>query len=331
MEHVPIWSPQPISGDDQLSLRPQYLTEYIGQGRLKENLAVALGSAKKRQMPLDHILLCGPPGLGKTTLAGILAKEMQAQIYTTSGPVLNKTGDLAAILSKLEEGDVLFVDEIHRLPTTVEEILYPAMEDWKLDLMMGQGPQARSIRLDLPKFTLIGATTRSGLLSSPLRDRFGLIMRLEYYSTLELGQIITRTAGILDCAIDNKSAQKLAGCSRGTPRVANRYTKRVRDVATVNDTSTIDMNIVNKTFKMLDVDSLGFDPLDRQYLHFLVHQFSGGPVGLTTLAAALGEEPQTIEEVIEPYLLQQGMLERSPRGRKATQKAIKHIEGIYEN
>ena len=316
------------SGDDgsfDLSLRPKVLTEYVGQSKAKENLKVFIGAAKGRGESLDHVLFYGPPGLGKTTLAHIIAAEMGVSIKSTSGPVIEKPGDLAAVLTNLEPGDVLFIDEIHRLSPVVEEILYPAMEDYQLDIMIGQGPSARTIKLDIPRFTLVGATTRAGLLSSPLRDRFGVLSRLEFYTHDELSTIVTRSAGILGVQIDASGAAEIARRSRGTPRIANRLLRRVRDFAEVDGDGTISLKMADQALGRLEVDKKGFDQMDRLLLETIIDKFSGGPVGLDTLAAAIGEEKDTIEDVIEPYLLQQGFINRTPRGRVATHLAYSHL------
>ncbi len=316
------------TGDDgsfDLSLRPKVLTEYIGQSKVKENLKVFIGAARGRGESLDHVLFYGPPGLGKTTLAHIIAAEMGVNIKSTSGPVIEKPGDLAAVLTNLEPGDVLFIDEIHRLSPVVEEILYPAMEDYQLDIMIGQGPSARTIKLDIPRFTLVGATTRAGLLSSPLRDRFGVLSRLEFYTHGELATIITRSAGILGVAIEAAGAAEIARRSRGTPRIANRLLRRVRDFAQVDGDGSIDQGMADQALVRLEVDKQGFDQMDRLLMETIIDKFSGGPVGLDTLAAAIGEEKDTIEDVIEPYLLQQGFINRTPRGRVATHQAYTHL------
>ena len=315
--------------EDQLfesGLRPKTLQEYVGQTKAKKNLKVFIDAARKRQESLDHVLFFGPPGLGKTTLANIVAQEMGVAIKSTSGPVIEKAGDLAAILTNLEEGDVLFIDEIHRLSPIVEEILYPAMEDYQLDIMIGQGPSARSIKLDIPHFTLVGATTRAGLLSSPLRDRFGVISRLEFYTDQELTQIVNRSARILNIAIDAEGAAEIARRSRGTPRIVNRLLRRVRDFAEIEEDGLISREVADRSLARLEVDRKGLDFMDRLLLTTIIDKFKGGPVGLDTLAAAIGEERDTIEDVIEPFLLQQGFLHRTPRGRVATEMCYQHFQ-----
>ena len=307
------------------SLRPRSLSEYIGQEKAKENLTIFIEAARGRGEPLDHVLLHGPPGLGKTTLAAIIAHEMGVNLRITSGPTIEKAGDLAALLTNLGENDILFVDEIHRLNRAVEEILYPAMEDYALDIIIGKGPSANSIRLDLPKFTLVGATTRSGQLSSPLRDRFGVMLRLELYSVEELCKIVSRSAGILDVPTDSAGALEIASRSRGTPRIANRMLRRVRDFAQVKADGVITRAVADDALTSLEVDHLGLDSLDRRMLRNIIEHYSGGPVGLETLAATVGEESITLEDVYEPYLLQQGFLARTPRGRCVTQKAYRHL------
>lgn len=307
------------------SLRPRKLNDYIGQQKVKDSLLILIEAARQRSDAVDHILFSGPPGLGKTTLASVVAHEMGANIKVTSGPAIERTGDLAAILTNLEEGDVLFIDEIHRLNRMVEEILYPALEDFVLDIVVGKGPAARSIRLDLPPFTLIGATTRTGLLTGPLRDRFGIAFRLNYYESEELAQIVTRSAGILDVAISEDGALEIARRSRGTPRLANRLLKRVRDWAQVKGDSIIDEDCAAQALSFFEVDSLGLDAVDNRILEMLCGQFAGRPVGLSTLASALSEVPETLEDVYEPYLMQQGLLVRTPKGRQATRRAFEHI------
>ena len=307
------------------SLRPRYLNEYIGQERAKENLRIFIQAAKMRGEALDHVLLHGPPGLGKTTLAAVIANEMGVNMRITSGPTIEKPGDLAALLTNLQENDILFVDEIHRMNRAVEEILYPAMEDFAIDIIIGKGPSANSIRLDLPKFTLIGATTRSGQLSAPLRDRFGVILRLELYTPEELRRIVERSAGILGISIEHDGAEEIARRSRGTPRIANRMLKRVRDYAQVRGDGKITREIASEGLSMLDVDELGLDRVDRTLLTTMIDKFGGGPVGLDTLAASTGEDANTIEDVYEPYLLQLGFIQRTPRGRICTAAAYEHL------
>ena len=309
----------------EVSLRPRYLNEYIGQEKAKENLEVFIEAAKLRAEPLDHVLLSGPPGLGKTTLASIIANEMGVNMRITSGPTIEKAGDLAALLTNLQENDILFVDEIHRLNRQVEEILYPAMEDYAIDIIIGKGPSANSIRLDLPKFTLIGATTRSGQLTAPLRDRFGVALRLELYTPAELRRIVERSAGILNVEIETSGAEEIAKRSRGTPRIANRMLRRVRDFAQVRAGGIITREVADEALTRLEVDHMGLDALDRRMLRSIIEFYHGGPVGLETLAATINEEAVTLEDVYEPYLLQQGFLTRTPRGRCVTQKAYEHL------
>ena len=309
----------------QVTLRPRDFANYIGQERLKQNLQLAIDAATKRGEPLDHVLLHGPPGLGKTTMASVIAHEMGAQIRVTSGPAIERAGDLASLLTNLQDGDILFIDEIHRLNRTVEEVLYSAMEDFKLDIMLGKGPSARSLRLDLPKFTIIGATTRTGALAAPLRDRFGMIHRLEFYTPDEIQQIIRRAAKILKVKIDAAAAAELAKRSRLTPRIANRLLKRVRDYADVNGDGIIDTDLSHKALAFLDIDELGLDAADRMLLAAIIENYAGGPVGVETLAAITAEERGTIEDFYEPYLMQIGLLERTPRGRKVTPKTYKHL------
>lgn len=307
------------------SLRPQKLTDYIGQSKIKENLTIYIEAARQRKDPLDHVLFYGPPGLGKTTLAGIIANEMGVNMKVTSGPAIEKPGEMAAILNNLQEGDLLFVDEIHRLNRQVEEVLYPAMEDYAIDIMIGKGQAARSIRLDLPKFTLVGATTRAGLLTAPLRDRFGIIHRLEFYSPEELSHIIMHSAKILNAPVELAGAREMARRSRGTPRLANRILKRVRDFAQVKYDGIITEDIAATALDLMDVDPMGLDHIDRNILLTMIRKFSGGPVGLDTLAAAIGEDPGTIEDVYEPYLLKNGFINRTPRGRVVTDFAYRHL------
>lgn len=322
-----IVAPQVIQEDNEIdySLRPKSLAEYIGQDKVKENMSIYIEAAKKRGETLDHVLLYGPPGLGKTTLSAIIAHEMGVNIRVTSGPAIEKPGDLAALLTNLQNGDVLFIDEIHRLSRSIEEVLYPALEDFAIDIIIGKGPAARSIRIDLPKFTLIGATTRSGQLSAPLRDRFGVIQRLELYSTEDLAEIIRRSAVILGVAIDRDGAFELASRSRGTPRIANRFLKRVRDYADVMGDGRITKDIARIALDRMEVDRLGLDSLDKRMLLTIIKGYNGGPVGLDTLASAIGEEAVTLEDVCEPFLMQLGFLARTPRGRCATDLAYKHL------
>jgi Holliday junction DNA helicase RuvB len=307
------------------ALRPKVLDEYVGQEKARGQLEIFINAARGRSEALDHVLLFGPPGLGKTTLAHIIAKEMGVNMRQTSGPVLERAGDLAALLTNLEPNDVLFIDEIHRLSPVVEEILYPAMEDYRLDIMIGEGPAARSVRLDLPPFTLVGATTRAGMLTNPLRDRFGIVARLEFYTNDELAKIVRRSASLLEAEMTESGALEIAKRSRGTPRIANRLLRRVRDFAQVKSDGVISSEIADAALKMLDVDSLGFDVMDRKLLQAVLEKFGGGPVGLDNLAAAIGEERDTIEDVLEPYLIQQGYLMRTPRGRIATSLAYQHF------
>ncbi|NLJ58859.1 MAG: Holliday junction branch migration DNA helicase RuvB [Tissierellia bacterium] len=314
----------------ELSLRPQKLSQYIGQEKVKEVLKIFIESAKMRGQPLDHVLLSGPPGLGKTTLANIISNELGVNMRITSGPAIERAGDLAAILTNLNENDVLFIDEIHRLNKAVEEIMYPALEDFALDIIIGKGPSARSIRLDLPKFTLIGATTRSGMLASPLRDRFGVMCNLDFYKPEDLKEIVLRSAGIIDIEIEERGAEEIAKRSRGTPRIANRLLKRVRDYAIVKGKGVIDETTADKALKMLEIDEIGLDKLDRRILNTIIEFYKGGPVGLDTLAASIGEEKGTIEDVYEPYLLQIGYLNRTPRGRVVSELGYKHLKKVRE-
>ena len=322
-----IVSPEYSGNDDdtEVTLRPKTLSEYVGQDKVKDNLSIYIKAALKRKESLDHVLLYGPPGLGKTTLSSIIAREMGVNLRVTSGPAIEKQGDLVAILTSLNEGDVLFIDEIHRLSRNVEEILYPAMEDFSLDIILGKGPSARSIRLDVPHFTLVGATTRSGQLTAPLRDRFGVLMRLELYTPEQLAQIVTRSAGILGIPIDNDGALEIASRSRGTPRIANRLLKRVRDIAEIEYNGSITEEVARAALSRFEIDELGLDDFDRRMLTAIITNYGGGPVGLETLAAAVGEEAITIEDVYEPYLMQIGFLARTPRGRCATSAAYEHL------
>ncbi len=322
-----IVSSRTLGEDNEIeySLRPKTLSEYIGQEKVKENMKIFIGAAKGRGEPLDHVLLYGPPGLGKTTLAGIIANEMGVNIRITSGPAIEKAGDLAALLTSLSPNDILFIDEIHRLSRSVEEILYPAMEDFSLDIILGKGPGAHSVRLDLPKFTLIGATTRTGLLTAPLRDRFGVISRLELYTPEELDMIVSRSANILGTKIDSEGSMEVARRSRGTPRIANRLLKRVRDFAQVKGDGVVTRELADLALSHMEIDPIGLDMIDRKMMLFIIQNFGGGPVGLDTLAASIGEDPNTIEDVYEPYLLQLGFLNRTPRGRMATVKAYEHF------
>ncbi len=315
----------PVEVELEITLRPHDFASYVGQARLKQNLQLAIAAAKKRGEPLDHVLLYGPPGLGKTTMATVIANEMGATIRVTSGPAIERAGDLASLLTNLQDGDILFIDEIHRLHRSIEEVLYSAMEDFKLDIMLGKGPSARSLRLDLPKFTIIGATTRVGALAAPLRDRFGMVHRLDFYKPDEIQKIIERAAHILKVKIDKPAAEKLATRARLTPRIANRLLKRVRDYADVNGDGFIDHDISEKALELLEIDELGLDPADRMLLLAIINNYSGGPVGVETLAALTSEERTTIEDTIEPYLMQIGLLERTPRGRKVTLKAYSHL------
>ena len=321
-------SAAPVSHSEEAierALRPKLLDEYVGQAKVREQLEIFIGAAKKREEALDHVLLFGPPGLGKTTLSHIIAHELGVNLRQTSGPVLEKPKDLAALLTNLEKNDVLFIDEIHRLSPVVEEILYPALEDYKIDIMIGEGPAARSIKLDLQPFTLVGATTRAGMLTNPLRDRFGIVARLEFYTSEELARIVKRSAGLLGVPMQEEGGFEIARRSRGTPRIANRLLRRVRDFAEVKGTGTITLDIANRALAMLDVDPQGFDLMDRKLLEAVIHRFDGGPVGLDNIAASIGEERETIEDVIEPYLIQQGYLQRTPRGRIATLAAYRHL------
>ncbi|MGN1319764.1 MAG: Holliday junction branch migration DNA helicase RuvB [Acutalibacteraceae bacterium] len=322
-----IVSPEYTASEDdaELSLRPKTLDEYIGQDKVKDNLSIYIKAARQRKESLDHVLLYGPPGLGKTTLSNIIAREMGVNLRVTSGPAIEKQGDLVAILTSLNEGDVLFIDEIHRLSRNVEEILYPAMEDFSLDIILGKGPSARSIRLDVPHFTLVGATTRSGQLTAPLRDRFGVLLRLELYTPVQLGQIVKRSAGILNIPIDDEGALEIASRSRGTPRIANRLLKRVRDIAEIEFDGKIDVKVAQSALARFEIDELGLDDFDRKMLTAIITHYGGGPVGLDTLAAAVGEEAVTIEDVYEPYLMQIGFLTRTPRGRCVTNLAYEHL------
>lgn len=323
---TPIMSTSLLSEDEaEGSLRPKTLTEYIGQDKVKENLSVFIDAAQMRGEPLDHVLLHGPPGLGKTTLSGIIANEMGVKVKVTSGPAIEKAGDLAALLTNLNENDILFVDEIHRLNRSVEEILYPAMEDYAIDIIIGKGPSANSIRLDLPRFTLIGATTRAGQLSAPLRDRFGVVLRLELYTPEQLRKIMMRSAGILQVPIEEDGAWEIAHRARGTPRIANRLLRRVRDFAQVRAGGVITKSVADEALNALEVDDLGLDSVDRRMLQSIIQHYGGGPVGLETLAATVGEEAVTLEDVCEPYLMQIGFLQRTPRGRCATQRAYEHF------
>lgn len=317
--------PDEVEQELEVTLRPKRFSDYVGQERLKKNLQLAIKAAKKRGEPVDHVLLYGPPGLGKTTMATVIANEMGAQIRVTSGPAIERAGDLASLLTNLQDGDILFIDEIHHLNRTVEEVLYAAMEDFKLDIMLGKGPSAKSLRLDLPKFTIIGATTRAGSLGAPLRDRFGITHRLEFYTPEEIAKIIKRSAKILNVKIDDKSAKLLSGRARLTPRIANRLLRRVRDYADINGDGIIDEPLANKALELIEIDELGLDPADRQLLAAIIDNYKGGPVGVETLAHLIAEERSTIEDFYEPYLMQIGLLERTPRGRKVTPKAWTHL------
>lgn len=315
----------PLEAVEELTLRPRRLDEFVGQPELKEHLGIVLGAARARGQAADHLLFAGPPGTGKTTMAGVVAAEMGTNLRITSGPALVRAGDVAAVLADLVDGDVLFIDEVHRLARAVEEVLYPAMEDFKLDVVLGKGPAARSIRLDLPRFTLVGATTRTGLITGPLRDRFGFVARLDYYDAVDLEAIVLRSAGILGVPIEPGAASEVARRSRGTPRIANRLLKRVRDFAEVRGDGKVSLSVAQKALALFGVDDRGLDKLDRAVLSALCERFGGGPVGLTTLAVAVGEEPDTVEDVYEPFLLQQGFMMRTPRGRVATSSAWIHI------
>ena len=327
-EPVPLHSPERQPEDPDAALRPKSLAEFVGQKAARENLRVFVEAAKGRSEAMDHVLFFGPPGLGKTTLANIIAGEMGANLKSTSGPVIEKTGDLAALLTNLKKGDVLFIDEIHRLSNVIEEILYSAMEDYKLDIMIGQGPSARSIKLELPPFTLVGATTRAGLLTSPLRDRFGVVHRLDYYNEKELETILTRSAGILEIDIVPEGANEIARRSRGTPRIANRLLRRVRDYAQVKADGIITREVANDALEMMEVDGKGLDKMDHKLLLAMIEKYSGGPVGIENLAASISEEKDTIEDVLEPYLIQTGFIQRTPRGRVATPLAYKHFNKL---
>jgi holliday junction DNA helicase RuvB len=315
----------PVEAAEETTLRPRRLAEFVGQAALKEHLAILLGAAKQRRQAADHVLLAGPPGLGKTSLAGIIANELEVSLRVTSGPALERAGDLAAILTNLDDGDVLFIDEIHRLPRTIEEYLYPAMEDFQLDIVIGKGPSARSIRLDLPRFTLVGATTRTGLITGPLRDRFGLVARLDYYEADDLLAILERSARILGVPVRGDGLSEIARRARGTPRIANRLLKRVRDYAEVRGNGTVDAATARAALELFEVDERGLDKVDRAILATLCRTYAGQPVGLGTLAVSVGEEPDTVEDVYEPYLLKQGLLQRTPRGRRATAAAFAHL------
>jgi Holliday junction DNA helicase RuvB len=332
IERIVDTSPHEEDSDEQLievTLRPQNFSEYIGQERLKKNLKLAIDAAKKRSEPIDHVLLYGPPGLGKTTMATVIANEMGTSIRVTAGPAIERAGDLASILTNLADGDVLFIDEIHRLSRAVEEVLYSAMEDFKLDIVIGKGPAARSVRLDLPKFTVIGATTRTGALAAPLRDRFGHIYRLEFYTPEEISKIITRASAILESDIKPEAAKSLSTRARLTPRIANRLLKRVRDYADVNGDGIIDTVMTTKALEMMEIDELGLDPADRHLLSSIIDNYGANPVGLSTISALTGDEATTIEDFYEPYLLQIGFIERTPRGRRVTPRAYKHLGKMY--
>lgn len=318
-------TPQVGEEKQDRAIRPKKLADYIGQPHVREQMEIFIGAARARNEALDHTLVFGPPGLGKTTLANIIAEEMQVKLTSTSGPVLEKAGDLAAMLTNLEEGDVLFIDEIHRLSPAVEEVLYPAMEDYQLDIMVGEGPAARSIKIDLPPFTLVGATTRAGLLTSPLRDRFGIVQRLEFYNVADLSHIVSRSGRLMELDIDDSGAEEVAKRSRGTPRIANRLLRRVRDYAEVKSSGAVTKDIADAALNMLNVDASGFDHMDRRLLLTLMEKYDGGPVGVESLAASIGEERGTIEDVFEPYLMQQGYITRTPRGRMATKQAYLHF------
>jgi Holliday junction DNA helicase RuvB len=314
-----------VETEEEVTLRPKRLAEFIGQNKVRERLQISLEAARKEGRPLDHVLFSGPPGLGKTTLAGVIAHELEVKIRVTSGPALDRPGDLAAILSNLDVGDVFFIDEIHRLPRAVEEVLYPAMEDFQIDIVLGKGPTAQSIRLDLPRFTLVGATTRKGTVTAPLRDRFGIEEKLDYYEPDELGIIIRRSAGIIGVEITDEAAGIIAGRSRSTPRIANRLLARVRDYAVARASGSIDPDVADEALRVFEVDDLGLDKVDRAILESIVERFGGGPVGLSTLAIAVGEEPETVEDAYEPFLLQSGLIKRTPRGRMATPRAYTHL------